>query len=175
VFSELQQVLNQGGPVLWGLIILGVGLYTILASTWLGLHKVKSELAGYRFPGVNKRQKISECATFELDRLAWVERRLPFIGVLAGAAPLAGLLGTVSGMLATFSGLAASSAATPIDKISRGISEALITTQAGLLLAIPAAFLLAMLRNQTKTTHAILQQKLHKAMVASAPCSNPLP
>ncbi len=174
MFSEFQQVLNQGGPILWALILLGVGLYTILASTWLGLWRVKSELAGHDFVGQGRRQTESHFAVFELDRLAWVERRIPFIGVLAGAAPLTGLLGTVSGMLVTFSGLATSSVATPIDKISMGISEALITTQAGLLLAIPAAFLLAILRSQTKTTHTMLQQKLHKVMVADAELSKSL-
>lgn len=164
MLAEFQQVLSQGGPVLWGLIVLGLGLYMILASTWLGLRGVKRELAGFHFTGDDQRSTIREFAVFELDRLAWVERRLPFIGVLAGAAPLAGLLGTVSGMLATFSGLATSNAAAPIDKISVGISEALITTQAGLLLAIPAAFLLALLRKQTEVTHAQLQQRLHQSL-----------
>lgn len=172
--SEFQQVLNQGGPILWALILLGVGLYTILASTWLGLWRVKSELVDHDFINQGRRQTESHFAVYELDRLAWVERRIPFIGVLAGAAPLTGLLGTVSGMLVTFSGLATSSVATPIDKISMGISEALITTQAGLLLAIPAAFLLAILRSQTKTTRTMLQQKLHKVMVADAELSNSL-
>ncbi|MBT8037439.1 MAG: MotA/TolQ/ExbB proton channel family protein [Verrucomicrobiae bacterium] len=165
MFTELQHVLHQGGPILWGLVFLGVGLYSVLASTWLGLKKVQHELAGHVFAGDDRRQIVRQFATFELDRLAWVERRLPFIGVLAAAAPLAGLLGTVSGMLVTFSGLASSSAAQPIDKISVGISEALITTQAGLLIAIPAAFLLALLRKQTQTTHATLQQRLHVALI----------
>jgi biopolymer transport protein ExbB len=165
MLSELQQVLHQGGPILWGLILLGVGLYSILASTWLGLRKVKNELADHKFTGDDRRQIVRQFATFELDRLAWVERRLPFIGVLAAAAPLAGLLGTVSGMLVTFSGLATSSVAQPIDKISVGISEALITTQAGLLIAIPAAFLLAQLRKQTQTTHATLQQTQHHSLI----------
>ena len=167
MFSEFQHVLNQGGPILWGLILLGVGLYTILASTWMGLSKVKKELAGLEFTGENRRGIIRQYATCELDRLAWVERRLPFIGVIAGAAPLAGLLGTVSGMLVTFSGLATSSAAQPIDKISVGISEALITTQAGLLIAIPAAFLLALLRQQTQSTQSTLQQALHRTLITA--------
>ncbi len=162
---EFQHVLGQGGFILWGLILLGVGLYTILASTWLGLRKVRNELADEKLEGDNRRQIIRRFAVLELDRLAWVERRLPFIGVLAGAAPLAGLLGTVSGMLVTFSGLASSSSAQPIDKISVGISEALITTQAGLLIAIPAAFMLALLRKQTQSTHANLQQRLHVALI----------
>ncbi|MCP5538403.1 MAG: MotA/TolQ/ExbB proton channel family protein [Akkermansiaceae bacterium] len=171
MLNEFQHTLNQGGPILWALILLGIGLYSILASTWLGLKKVKQELSGLDFQCDGRRHTIRQFATFELDRLAWVERRLPFIGVLAGAAPLAGLLGTVSGMLVTFSGLATSSAAAPIDKISVGISEALITTQAGLLIAIPAAFLLALLRKQTESTHAKLQQRLHHALI---PATRPL-
>lgn len=167
MFSELQQVLRQGGPVLWGLLALGIGLYTILASTWLELRKVKKELANKQFDDPDRRMVVRKVATFELDRLAWVERRLPFIGVLAGAAPLTGLLGTVSGMLVTFSGLAARSVAAPIDKISVGISEALITTQAGLLIAIPAAFLLALLRKQTEAAHATLQQQLQRSLIAA--------
>jgi len=140
----------------------------MLAATWFGLRKVKKQMAQENFnelEGQGRRAIIGRFTTFELDRLAWVERRIPFIGVLAGAAPLAGLLGTVSGMLVTFAGLATSSTAQPIDKISVGISEALITTQAGLLIAIPAAFLLALLRKQTQSTHATLQQNLHRSLI----------
>jgi len=167
MITELQNVLNQGGFVLWALLALGVGLYSMLAATWFGLRKVKKEVAETVFDlkaAGDRRTLVREFAIFELDRLAWVERRLPFIGVLAGAAPLAGLLGTVSGMLVTFAGLATSSQAQPIDRISVGISEALITTQAGLLMAIPAAFLLALLRSQTQSTHATLQQHLHHSL-----------
>ncbi len=168
MISELQHVLHQGGPILWALLLLGVGLYAILASTWLGLSKVKKEVAGEDLQPATERGRRSvegEFVTYELDRLAWVQRRLPFIGVLAGAAPLAGLLGTVSGMLVTFSGLATRSTAKPIDKISVGIAEALITTQAGLLIAIPAAFLLALLRRQTASAYATLQQNLHRSLI----------
>ena len=149
-----------------GLLILGVGLYTMLAVTWFGLFQVKREVNTLDFSSkTDKRDVTRQFAVFELDRIALVERRIPFIGVLAGAAPLAGLLGTVSGMLVTFAGLASSTVAQPIDNISVGISEALITTQAGLLIAIPAAFMLALLRKQTESTHANLQQRLHVALI----------
>ena len=175
MISEFYSVLKQGGPILWALLLLGVGLYTMLSATWLGLLKVKKELSTAILTGedgAGKRAIIGQASTFKLDRLAWVERRLPFLGVLAGAAPLAGLLGTVSGMLVTFSGLASSSAAKPIDKISIGISEALITTQAGLLIAIPAAFLLALLRKQTAVAHSTVEQLLHRTLIKTHPTSN---
>lgn len=168
MINELQNVLQQGGVILWALMALGVGLYTMLAATWLGLLKVKVELEDAEFDGAERRVIVRQFATLELDRLAWVERRLPMISVLVAAAPLAGLLGTVSGMLVSFSGLASASASKsqPIDHISVGISEALITTQAGLLIAIPAAFLLAILKSQTQSAHSSLQQCLHRSLAA---------
>ena len=83
-----------------------------------------------------------------LTRLEVVDRRLPFLYVLINAAPLTGLLGTVAGMLTTFRGLGMASSQPPIDLISQGISQALVTTQAGLIIAIPAYIAAAALRKQ---------------------------
>ena len=165
MLSELQNVLSQGGFILWALLALGILLYSMLFVSWQALLKVKSENKDQKFIANDRREIVREFAVMELDQLAWVERRIPMITVLVGAAPLAGLLGTVSGMLSTFSGLASRSTAQPIDKISVGISEALVTTQAGLLIAIPAAFLLAFLKNKTQSAHSELQQCLHHALI----------
>jgi len=69
-----------------------------------------------------------------------LERFLSIIGVLASIAPLLGLLGTVTGMIDTFRAITFFGTGDP-RMMSTGISEALITTQAGLGIAIP--FLLA--------------------------------
>jgi biopolymer transport protein ExbB len=55
---------------------------------------------------------------------------------LVAAAPLLGLLGTVMGMIATFSTLSGRGTAS-MELLSGGISEALITTQVGLVVALP--------------------------------------
>ena len=62
------------------------------------------------------------------------------IGALASIAPLMGLLGTVIGMIATFDVLAVFGTGN-IRAMSGGISEALITTQTGLLVAIPGLYM----------------------------------
>jgi hypothetical protein len=49
MITELQNVLHQGGFVLWALLALGVGLYSMLAVTWFGLQKVKKEVASILF------------------------------------------------------------------------------------------------------------------------------
>jgi biopolymer transport protein ExbB len=65
---------------------------------------------------------------------------LSVIGVLAAIAPLLGLLGTVTGMIATFDVLAVFGTGNA-KAMAGGISEALVTTQTGLLVAIPGLYM----------------------------------
>ncbi len=65
-----------------------------------------------------------------------LDRHLPLIGVLAAVAPLLGLLGTVTGMVHTFQIITEFGNSNPM-LMADGISEALITTQSGLLVAFP--------------------------------------
>jgi len=69
-----------------------------------------------------------------------LERFLSTLGVLAMIAPLLGLLGTVTGMISTFQMISAHGSGDP-RLMSGGISEALITTQAGLIIAVPLLLL----------------------------------
>ncbi|MBL6763759.1 MAG: MotA/TolQ/ExbB proton channel family protein [Verrucomicrobiae bacterium] len=85
-----------------------------------------------------------------------IEQRLNLITVLVNSAPLMGLLGTVLGMLATFQALAQGGGAQTMDKISSGISEALITTEMGLLVAIPGYVLVAVIKRRKEEYEAFL-------------------
>jgi biopolymer transport protein ExbB len=69
-----------------------------------------------------------------------MERYLATISVLAKIAPLLGLLGTVTGMVATFDIIAMFGTGNA-RALAGGISEALITTQTGLLIAIPGLYM----------------------------------
>ena len=97
-----------------------------------------------------------------------VDARLMFLNILVTVSPLMGLLGTVIGMLATFKGLASGSGKT-IDLVAEGISEALITTQTGLVIAIPGYLLVSLIqkkRNQYSAflvrLESLMLQKLQK-------------
>src|SRR5688500_10387336 len=68
--------------------------------------------------------------------LAVLEKGLPVLATVAMIAPLLGFLGTVTGMINSFEALASVGLNNPA-AVARGISEALITTAAGLLIAIP--------------------------------------
>jgi biopolymer transport protein ExbB len=92
------------------------------------------EMTGH--PGLDKRI-LYYCA---LKQRPVLNRHLAAIAVLASVAPLLGLLGTVIGMVDTFEVLAVFGTGN-VKGLASGISVALITTQSGLLVAIPGLLL----------------------------------
>ena len=80
-------------------------------------------------------QRAAQIASSE--ELTRMERRLPWLATTGATAPFIGLFGTVWGIIDAFHGLGDAGAAT-LRAVAPGISEALITTAAGLAAAIPA-------------------------------------
>ncbi len=72
-------------------------------------------------------------------QLMGLQRGLPALGTIAAGAPLLGLLGTVIGMIKIFA-VVATAGSSITEQLSSGISQALITTATGLVIAIPALF-----------------------------------
>ena len=91
-----------------------------------------------------------------LALVALIERRTVFVGTLVAAAPLMGLLGTVLGMLQTFFGISTSGGAETAGVVAAGISEALVTTQTGLTIALPGLFVVMMIQRQRVNLEARL-------------------
>lgn len=88
--------------------------------------------------------------------VALIDRRSQFVGTLVAVAPLMGLLGTVLGMLQTFFGISTSAGHETADVIAGGISEALITTETGLVIALPGLFLVMMIQRRRHNLEAKL-------------------
>ncbi|MFP4281096.1 MAG: MotA/TolQ/ExbB proton channel family protein [Verrucomicrobiota bacterium] len=101
------------------------------------------------------RSRVEEVRAAHLTRIG---SRMRYAAILVGVAPLMGLLGTVVGMLATFQGLATSTGGQTVDIVAGGISEALITTQTGLIMAIPGYVFLTALRKRQKAFETFLLQ-----------------
>lgn len=81
----------------------------------------------------NLRLKAEEVGRFEVNRL---EQYLSLLGTIATVSPILGLLGTVMGMINIFSNLLESNLGS-VSPLASGIAEALVTTAAGLVVAIP--------------------------------------
>jgi len=95
---------------------------------------IKSILLKSANPGLSREEILSQ--SLFRERLA-LEKNLSFLGTLGNNAPFIGLFGTVLGIIKAFHDLAASNSGGP-SAVMAGISEALIATAIGLLVAIPA-------------------------------------
>lgn len=73
----------------------------------------------------------------ELEEMDILEKNTYLLGIIAYTAPMIGLLGTVTGMIQAFSKIAVSGTGDP-NAIAGGISQALLTTAGGLIIAIPS-------------------------------------
>jgi len=104
--------------------------------------KVRGPIAAIMYSGLQKADKgpiavekaISTAGTIEMS---FLERGLIWVSSVTTIAPLIGFLGTVSGMINAFEAIAASEQVNA-KLVASGISEALITTATGLIVAIPA-------------------------------------
>jgi biopolymer transport protein ExbB len=94
---------------------------------------VRAGLLRYGRPKEDIELALQDASAHEL---ALLERGLPVLATVAMIAPLLGFLGTVTGMINSFEALASVGLNNP-SAVARGISEALITTAAGLIIAIP--------------------------------------
>jgi biopolymer transport protein ExbB len=89
-----------------------------------------------------------------IGMVSLIDRRARFIATLVAAAPLMGLLGTVMGMLSTFFGISTSGGAETAGVVAAGISEALVTTQTGLTIALPGLFFVMVIHRQRHALEA---------------------
>ena len=86
-----------------------------------------------------------------------LDRHLGMLAVLGGVAPLLGLLGTVTGMIHTFE-LVTIFGTGDAKLLSGGISEALVTTETGLVIAVPVLLIHAYLTRRVRTIVSALEQ-----------------
>jgi biopolymer transport protein TolQ len=89
------------------------------------------------------------CAISTSEEMTRMERRMPWLAITGSVTPFIGLFGTVWGIIDAFHGLGTAGAAT-LRAVAPGISEALITTAAGLFAAIPAVIAYNLLSNQIR-------------------------
>ena len=169
--NQANFVWEKGGTLMPALGILAIYLYYLAFDLWLRLRTViPSDLRAFprekwgAFKGGGRVDRIIRyCLADHSDReetqrrvergrtgeSSYLNRRLRFLFILASSAPLIGLLGTVAGMLRTFDGLSMQDSY-KMDLVAGGISQALVTTQAGLLIAIPAIAMIHLLNRRKK-------------------------
>ncbi len=120
--------------------------------------------------GWNAVEKALEDSTAE--QAARMYRKAEYLAVLGNIAPMLGLLGTVSGMILAFRQVAMSQGAAGAGELAEGIYSALVTTVAGLLIAIPAMGAFAIFRNRIDQ---LIAETAYAAQHALSPVRRRLP
>ena len=107
----------------------------------------------------NEPKEHIEEALYEqmLNTKPALERWMPFVALSAATAPLLGLLGTVTGMINTFRLISVFGTGDP-KMLSSGISEALVTTEFGLIVAIPSLLIHAFISRKAKGVLGSMEQ-----------------
>jgi biopolymer transport protein ExbB len=143
-------------------------------------------LIGFVMKSKSVRQVTLLFNEFRHEEIAPFARDIRIMRVCVGAAPLLGLLGTVSGMLTMFDALAIGSGGEKtLGMVASGISEALVTTETGLIIALPGLFFVHHLQQELDRYRAFLArletgcaQTLHQMMTRSktfSPALDPEP
>lgn len=94
---------------------------------------------GYLSKRHNEQYARAQMEATASQEIGYLEKNINFLGTLSAVAPLLGLLGTVLGIIESFLVIDLGSSSNPTLMIP-GISKALITTAAGMLIAVPALF-----------------------------------
>ncbi len=175
---DTEERVHQGGTV--GYVILGVGVIALLIAIerFLSLMliggKVRRQLKDSvarddnplgrvmkvkdQYPDVahdTLELKLSEAILREMPKIT---RNLTLIKIISVVAPLLGLLGTVTGMINTFQAITLFGTGDP-KLMAGGISQALVTTVLGLVVAIPTVFLYTLLNTRAKNILLIIQEQ----------------
>jgi len=172
IITNTYEYLRQGGQVMIPLILTSLWMWFLIGERLiyfrrmnrgnLSLRETVEMLSDKPLPGTSNGLINRVVAGFlkertgnsKLDRgilelsamreRSLIRRYLSVIAVLAAVSPLFGLLGTVTGMITTFDVITFFGTGNA-KAMAGGISEALITTQSGLLVAIPGLFMSAFL------------------------------
>lgn len=103
---------------------------------------------GAMFGFFDMQNAMQEASERELSKLY---RKLEYLTFIASCAPMLGLLGTVTGMISAFNEIAQTEGAARPSQLAGGISEALVTTCLGLIVAIPTMFFVSHFRNRIQS------------------------
>lgn len=108
-----------------------------LAQVFMEVYETYKRQTGGSGPPRNLTPLERSAQTAASESITSLERRMTWLATIAATSPFVGLFGTVMGVVDAFHGLGTAGAAT-LRAVAPGISEALITTAAGLFVAVPA-------------------------------------
>ena len=151
--KQIIELFNQGGVIMLLIAGVSVAAWLLAFKTWRNAKFILHDLE-------HKSQRKEDKVIFE-NELTKLEGSISFLAGLAAVLPLLGLLGTVLGMLVTFSVIQSYGTGQPA-LLADGIRQALLTTQAGLLAALPVLFFHHMISSQFRKIDSEINLVFHE-------------
>jgi biopolymer transport protein ExbB len=174
------ELVEKGGPVVSAIFAVSSLAWLLTIVSWWRFHQEFGEARrGRRAPDrpfsfveriltiakelsrVGRRRFRRALQPYIESEVVTLRGNLRLIATLAACAPLLGLLGTVLGMMSAFGTLRASATA-DLSALSDAISSALLTTQAGLVVALPIVLVHRMLSSRLRRRLALLESALKR-------------
>jgi len=109
---------------------------------------IRAGVENRALPDADLKEAVRDAAVRELPQ---IEGAIQAVNVIANISPLMGLLGTVVGIIRTFDVLGQFGAVSDPSVLAQGIGEALLTTAAGIVVAVPSMVLYAWLSGRANT------------------------
>lgn len=181
-------LMDRGGPVMWVIFVVAWLAIVMLVeralriATWkrnaLAIQNdleqnpdnrpdsgngspVSLILSRLNWKDIKSKDDLAEHMSIQFAELMpKLEGTLPTIAIIGSLLPMLGLLGTVTGMIEVFQVIAIHGTGDPKD-MANGISQALLTTASGLIIAIPVIFAHHLLVRQLRVVLAITEQSMH--------------
>ena len=185
--ADLIRYFQGGGMVMYPILVISTVMWTLIFERIVAFHRLEygdmrmNELVTLGRscqdvrPGSGLRTQIGRFVQLQrtgdrkvdqrlleecyLKMLPQIDRNIAAIAVLAMISPLLGLLGTVTGMMTTFDVISVFGTGNS-RALAGGISEALITTQTGLMVSIPGVFAAAVLSLRARRLQERLKQSI---------------
>lgn len=154
--------LERGGPVMWPLLFVSLVALTFVIERAMFWGREGRRKAHHVVRAAREELRQSTSGTVHLETLVdgeqrRLEARMAIFDTIIAAAPMMGILGTVLGVIGAFQALAIESAPDPM-AVTGGISEALISTASGLIIALSVLFPFNYFRTRLGTRLAELEQ-----------------
>ncbi|MDH5216436.1 MAG: MotA/TolQ/ExbB proton channel family protein [Gammaproteobacteria bacterium] len=191
MFTDFMDLMSRGGPVMWVIFFTAWVAIIMLIERMLRIrswHKqaiidqqlfdenklykpsldngsplspIALLLKGIQQTEVKGKKELAEQLNIQLAELMpRLEGTLPTIAIIGSLLPMLGLLGTVTGMINVFEVIALQGTGDP-QEMANGISQALLTTASGLIIAIPVIFSHHLLVRKLRHALAITEQSMH--------------
>lgn len=195
MLEKVQSYISMGGFVMPSLLLVGMTLWTLIGLRMQLLkrgfkgdmvkearklfvdpaeaHSAGGLLGGFLGRGVHevrhgvRAEEALDELILESERDLSAYKRI--IRSLCGVAPLLGLLGTVSGMIETFWSLTSMELFSQGGGVATGIAEALISTQMGLIVAIPGVIVGRLLDRKEEALRTEIQRAREHLMLTAVP------